>query len=239
MIGQPQISFFQCIQQHVNSVLDTVTHQGRALSPENPTAVSTSVCSAATSPKKEKCVPHVCRLIQIHISSPFNVWMHLEIGLSDFYSPSECGKHGHALGRWRLIYSWLRLSSMCVRCSFRRHLNIFYTCKKANEVLLDLLCIKLMRALIFRERVVVGSEQVFDNLLLTRKLAWESKISTTSKCCGCRQFWYIVPKTQTAVQLENLPDEITWNVYSTKENMAKMHVGNPRTKTKINHCLFT
>lgn len=51
MIGQPQMRFFGSMQQHVSNILDTLTHQGRALAPEKPT----SPCSSATSPKM--CAP--------------------------------------------------------------------------------------------------------------------------------------------------------------------------------------
>lgn len=56
MIGQPQMSFFQSIQQHVSNLLDTLTHQGRALSPEKPTALSTSGLLLSYIPqKREMC----------------------------------------------------------------------------------------------------------------------------------------------------------------------------------------
>lgn len=59
-------------------------------------------------------------------------------------------------------------------------LYIFYTCKKANEGLLDLLRIKPKNVSSFRERIVTGSEQDFGNPPVTTELHWQYKTSKTS-----------------------------------------------------------
>lgn len=90
MIGQPQMRGFGSIQQHVNNALDTLTHQGRALSPEKPTAPSTScLLLSYIPPKPEMCAP--CMQSETDAHFQCLQWMGGSrdwfcVSLADFYS---------------------------------------------------------------------------------------------------------------------------------------------------------